>query len=369
MVAQMSDDETMDKRFAGHKQDVHCMGLCNNMLATGSRDTTARLYRLESGRCIRSLGSGVARGGLESVKGRTAPPVLGNKNPENGGHSSDVNAVCFVEGGKVLLTGGECLGSGDFLKAWDVESGRLIKNLEGHTEGVWAIACSHERRLVFSASSDRTVRVWSTESLECIQIIENHTDKVRALWWDERSDRLISGGHDNRVIVWNPEDWSVQLELAGHRDWVTSVWSNQEMIVSTSTDKTCKIWDLETGTCVQTLTHETWVVSSCMFQDLLIVALGDAKIAVYGSNSNSWELLWIVEAHQEHNAVSAVLQAGEDLLLSCSGDGTIKEWCRESLEQQAGRVTVAPTKVLEIEQASQESLLDGDIFGDDDVTA
>lgn len=342
------------------------MSVDDEFVATGSRDTTARLYSRSTGECLKTFGKPVPRGGLEHIKGRDLPPVLGNSKPEEGGHSGDVNAVCLSTKGGVLYTGADGLGTTDFLKAWDTKTGILLGDMLGHREGVYALAKCEDRGLLFSGSCDRAVRVWDMTTRECLHVLEEHTDKVRCLHWDEEHQVLISGGHDNQVLVWSPETWSVQQRLDGHKDWVTCITSCPDRIVTTSVDKTCRVWD-RSGKLLHTLMHDTWVVGCGFYQDLLITALGDASLAAF--DSMSWQQQWkLPNAHTEHNAVSGVVQAGE-LLLSSSWDGTVKEWTREQLEEDGEAGAPAEgVKVLEvIEDTEEPDALDGDIFGEDDL--
>src|SRR4029077_6163816 len=58
--------------------------------------------------------------------------------------------------------------------------GALIRVLEGHANGVTAVAVVDGRRAV-SASYDRTLRVWDLESGQTLNTLEGHTAGVTAV--------------------------------------------------------------------------------------------------------------------------------------------------------------------------------------------
>jgi WD40 repeat protein len=47
---------------------------------------------------------------------------------------------------------------------WDLETGRTLRTLEGHSDSVSAVAVAPNSRRAVSASSDHTVRVWDLET-------------------------------------------------------------------------------------------------------------------------------------------------------------------------------------------------------------
>ena len=170
-------------------------------------------------------------------------------------------------------------------------------------------------------------------------------------------------------FVWSAEDWTVQSQFEGHKDWVTSVVLFGEYLITTSVDKTCKVWDRESAKLIKTLAHENWVTSACIFNGMLITAVGDASIVAW--DSDTWEKRWRVPAHKEYNAVSALECTGDDLLLTASWDGSVKGWSMEQLERAAeANSEAAPNKTLEImddEEEDAPDLTDGDIFEETDV--
>jgi WD40 repeat protein len=50
------------------------------------------------------------------------------------------------------------------LKVWDVETGRMLRTLCGHSAGVSGVVVSGDRGQAVSASLDKTLKVWDVES-------------------------------------------------------------------------------------------------------------------------------------------------------------------------------------------------------------
>ena len=50
------------------------------------------------------------------------------------------------------------------LKVWDLQNGRELWTLAGHSERVWAAAVSADGRRAVSASEDKTLKVWDLET-------------------------------------------------------------------------------------------------------------------------------------------------------------------------------------------------------------
>lgn len=85
------------------------------------------------------------------------------------------------------------------MKVWDIESGKAMKTLFGHIEGIWAIACDKLR--LISGSHDRTIKVWVREEGRCMATLVGHRGAVTCLALSD--DKIISGSDDGDVKIWN----------------------------------------------------------------------------------------------------------------------------------------------------------------------
>jgi len=99
--------------------------------------------------------------------------------------------------------------------------------------------------------------------------------------------RIVSGGSDKTVKVWEWETGKCLQTMEGHRNSVRSVaFSPQgDNIVSGSEDKTVKVWSSKTGKCLQTLAgHQDSVLSIAFSGDgkSIISGSGDETVKVWG---------------------------------------------------------------------------------------
>ncbi|XP_060080325.1 WD repeat-containing protein 41-like [Ylistrum balloti] len=93
-----------------------------------------------------------------------------------------------------------------------------------------------------------------------VLILQQHSDIIRQLHpLDEK--RCVSVGDDNLAVVWDIQRCLKLCVLSGHTRPITSLllksstsYSDSDWLLTGSSDKTIKVWDLDTGKCLQTMT-------------------------------------------------------------------------------------------------------------------
>merc|ERR1719238_1956160 len=99
------------------------------------------------------------------------------------------------------------------------------------------------------------------------------------------ADRVLSCSEDKSVKVWNATTGSCISTLTGHKDSVLRVGKcgPEHVFMSSSNDKTVKVWDSQSGRCLATLEgHEgaVWGIAT-LGQTRVASGSGDKTVKVW----------------------------------------------------------------------------------------
>uniref|UniRef100_A0A8C5TSA3 F-box and WD repeat domain containing 7 n=1 Tax=Malurus cyaneus samueli TaxID=2593467 RepID=A0A8C5TSA3_9PASS len=171
------------------------------------------------------------------------------------------------------------------LRVWDIETGQCLHVLMGHVAAVRCV--QYDGRRVVSGAYDFMVKVWDPETETCLHTLQGHTNRVYSLQvfflplltqniilfihkvkaslpGIERRKKLISclclftpqsgsGSLDTSIRVWDVETGNCIHTLTGHQSLTSGMELKDNILVSGNADSTVKIWDIKTGQCLQTL--------------------------------------------------------------------------------------------------------------------
>jgi len=248
-----------------HVGSVYCLDWFGDVIATGSNDKAINVWKYRNDK-LRPFGE----------------PLLG--------HRSTVRNLKFFEDGKLISVGG----GDNAARLWDPAFGGQIDLFQGHDAGVFGLDVVEEKQFVTS-SQDGSIRFWDARTGgssaiaelvsktapqkpvhavascpgrtfliaagnedgqcclwdlrkgQCLAEIAAHSDEIRSLAFSQNGNFLLTGSFDGSVALIDSSS-SVSLEIAArylaHDDKVLSVkWHpNKDLFVSTSVDRTCKIW-------------------------------------------------------------------------------------------------------------------------------
>jgi WD40 repeat protein/transcriptional regulator with XRE-family HTH domain len=212
--------------LSGHEADVISVAFSRDgkYLATGSADTTVRLWDVNTGGLIHVLK----------------------------GHSAEVGGLAFSPDGTLLLTSSE----DGMLIIWDVETGELLRDLPDFT--VYKVDFSPDGTRVAAATfSGLQVWTYTPDSAELItfegsQAILTIPDGSSGIFSPDGKQLAalsfgVAGG--NAIKVQDAVTSEELLTLIGHTDWIAGLAFSPDgkRLASTSLDGTVRIWSLSPG--------------------------------------------------------------------------------------------------------------------------
>jgi WD40 repeat protein len=76
---------------------------------------------------------------------------------------------------------------------------------------------------------------------------------VVALAFDASGQHLMSGGFDQTIKLWDVQTGNCLQTLEGHQGIISGLLPDREVLLSSSFDETIRCWNLKTGDCMETL--------------------------------------------------------------------------------------------------------------------
>ncbi|KAJ1726721.1 ubiquitin-binding SDF ubiquitin ligase complex subunit met30, partial [Coemansia biformis] len=257
------DAETLElvSELTGHTMPVRALEFDDCKLFSGSLDGTVRIWNYRNGTCIRTLRV-FENGGVISLHHRRGTLVVG-------GESGTIRVYNIAKMTSFALT--------------------------GHTDWVNSVRLYDENTL-FSCSDDMLAKRWDLEQRQCVQTFAGHTHHVQSLQLSSSGPQLareqrgrrdvgererpfmITGSLDSTMRVWDIETGECLDTIFGHVEGIWSMTFDALRIVSGSNDGTIKVWDTSSHACLLTLRTSAAAINC--------VSISDTRIAVGDNDGN-----------------------------------------------------------------------------------
>ncbi|KAL8946864.1 MAG: hypothetical protein Q9222_006792 [Ikaeria aurantiellina] len=174
------------KIFRGHSNGIMCLQFDDHTLATGSYDSTIKIWDLETCEEIRTLK----------------------------GHEMGIRCLQFDE--TKLISGS----MDQSIKVWNWQTGQCLSNLQGHNGGV--IGLHYDSTLLASGSMDQTVKIWNFEDKSAF-CLRGHADWVNAVRLHSASRTVVSASDDGTAKMWDLDTRQCIRTFDGHVGQVQQV--------------------------------------------------------------------------------------------------------------------------------------------------
>jgi WD40 repeat protein len=222
--------------------------MVNREILSGSRaDDTEK--NMPAG--VEVLGANVAAAAAAVPAPAGVAPVNMNCIGTYTGHKDVVLALCS-DPARGLLFSASSDGS---VKVWDVAISKCTHTLEGHTGDVHALAI-YGRKYLCSGSSDKTIRVWDISparkrgrrEFECVGVIHPDANTVCSLACAKDTGLLFSGSFATIAVfdLTSDDEFAPRVQtLSGPKHWVRAMAvSSRDKWLYSASFNVIQIWDV-----------------------------------------------------------------------------------------------------------------------------
>ncbi|MGA2721492.1 MAG: protein kinase [Bryobacteraceae bacterium] len=160
--------------------------------------------------------------------------------------------------------------------------------LTGISDATRAIQFARDCSFAVSSGWDGLIRVWDIKNGACLRTCGNTQGQRDILEWFEAlalsldKKTCLAAKFCGPIEVWDLTSGGRILCLEGHTSRVSSVTLSADcrFAVSGSEDKSVRIWDVNTGTCLRTETFGAPVTGVCLSEDdqFLLVSSGGVRL-------------------------------------------------------------------------------------------
>ncbi|XP_019615589.1 PREDICTED: E3 ubiquitin-protein ligase TRAF7-like isoform X1 [Branchiostoma belcheri] len=284
---------------------------------------------------------------LSHINARLNTGVVGTLDPQQifrckgtyVGHQGPVWTLCVH--GDLLFSGS----SDKTIKVWDTCTNyKCQRTLEGHT-GIVLALCIHKYgpphgNKLYSGSADCSIMVWDIPSLEHMKTIQAHDNPVCTL---VASNNLLFSGSLKAIKVWDIHTLQLKRELTGLNHWVRALVASTHYLYSGSY-QTIKIWDLKSLECVHVLQTSGGSVYSIAITNHHILC-GTYENCIHVWDLDTHEQIQTLTGHVGTVYALAVVNTHEGTkVFSASYDRSLRVWsmdnmiCTQTLLRHQGSV-------------------------------
>ncbi|MFH0901680.1 MAG: serine/threonine-protein kinase, partial [Pseudomonadota bacterium] len=325
------------RELVGHRNVVFGLAFdtSSRLLASGSTDTNARLWDVESGRELAVLRghqmsiTRLAFGAAEVLFTASKDGTVRQWDSKTGASrvvvkmNGPVYGIAVDHSGDELITGG----IDRTIRRWKIETGEELAVLHGHLEPVISIALSPDRRTLASSSTDGTVMLWGRYSGRHV-VLGRHEGAAIGVAMSPDGRSVASAGFDGTVRLWQVRMKPDRTKESGHTGVVHCLAFSPDgsLLGSGAEDSTLRTWDVRTGRQRALLQGHRGTITGVAFStDGTTVASSshDRDVRLWNVASGTSE-----ELRPRHGieALDVAFDSAGNTLVSSGSDGLIRIW-------------------------------------------
>ncbi|OMJ79491.1 hypothetical protein SteCoe_20501 [Stentor coeruleus] len=239
------------------------------------------------------------------------------------GHHNSVTSVCISSNNTLLASS-----SDSTIILWNIISNEQIQTLIGHEKFINHICFTKDSKNLLSSSDDCSVIIWNLNDFSISWVFKNALVPVKVLSCSPLDDYFALNTLDNIISIVNIKTHDKEYTLAGHTDEINCLvfTFDGKYVISGSSDKSIKLWDLSKRT-------EDFTLLGHLGSVTVLTLVPKSNNIASGSTDCSIKI-WDFEEKQEVYTINAHIFPIKSLCISPSGiwllssalDFSLKAW-------------------------------------------
>jgi WD40 repeat protein len=185
-----------------------------------------------------------------------------------------------------------------------------------------------------TSSSDYTVQIWNLKTRQVAKVLRGHSDDVEDFVFIH-DVRGASVGRDWRILTWDLNHGNILRVLEGHEKDVLSIAYYDGRLITSSDDKTLRVWDLSTGRLLKVwgpFPSETDTCDIDVERGRAVLGCDDGCIRIFDIRTGA--TLGEIVAHDSGIKKVAVSSKSGDII-SAAYDQRVLLWDADSYQRKA----------------------------------
>jgi WD40 repeat protein len=257
-------------------------------------------------------------------------------------HTDDIDSMAYSPDGRSLLSGSQ----DGTVKLWDLATYKEQRRFKFEGRRISAVDVSPDGSKIL-ANPKRwgggSLMVWDVATGKLLHDLHSPVSPSHCLFSRDGRMIVVAGGfyrnrkgpQGNPICRINLVTGAQRRLMVGHKQEIgyLAAAPNKRLIVSGSSDKTARVWDVEKGKELKSFKHRGWLYGLAFSPDSRMLATSANK-DIFLWDLTRWRKKTTLRGHEKQVRSLAFLPDGRTLL-SAAEDGLVCLWDVASQQQRA----------------------------------
>lgn len=218
---------------------------------------------------------------------------------------------------------------------FDLKLSQEIKFFTQHTKGVFALAFNESKKQLYVADADGNLSIWNSDTLDLLIYLPLDAGKIRDIAINGNGENFTLACQDGTIRVFESVFFNEIKTIDAHKNGTTALlYSPREdsQLISGGKDAMLRLWDLKTEKCLEEIPAHNFAIYSIQAinnGETIVTSSRDKTIKVWSKDLKFQERLDFKVGGHKHS-VNKIGPLATDQFVSVSDDKKIIVWEKDS---------------------------------------